>query len=367
MLAGDVMTGRGLDQVLAHPGPSELREQYVDDARVYVELAEQANGPIPAPVPPSWPWGDVLRALPEGFWRVMNLETSVTRSDDWAPRKGVHYRMSPDNVDCLHAAGVDVWTLANNHVLDFGARGLVETLDVLRAGGLATAGAGRDAEEAWRPAVLSGPDGRLVVWSVADTSSGVPSGWAAGVRRPGVALLPRLDEATAAWLASRVEEVRRPGDLLVVSVHWGPNWGYAVPPGMRRFARRLLEAGVQVVHGHSSHHPRPAELHAGGVALYGCGDLVNDYEGIAGHEQFRGELRLLHAVTLGLAARVAEVRAVPVRPRRMRLERATPEEARWRAETLTEHGRAVGSRVDLAEDGTLRLTAREPGTIAPSD
>ena len=80
----------------------------------------------------------------------------------------------------------------------------------------------------------------------------------------------------------------------MVSVHWGGNWGYDVPRDQRRFAHRLLDGGVHLVHGHSSHHPRPVEVHDGKAVLYGCGDLVNDYEGIDGFEEYRGELRLVY-------------------------------------------------------------------------
>lgn len=132
-LCGDVMLGRGVDQILPHPGDPTLREAYVLDARDYVELAEAVNGPIPRPVDFSWPWGDALPVLdaevPDA--RVVNLETSITRSDEFAPGKAVHYRMNPANLPCLRAALPDACVLANNHVMDFGRWGLEETLDVL--------------------------------------------------------------------------------------------------------------------------------------------------------------------------------------------------------------------------------------------
>src|SRR6476619_7721490 len=105
-LAGDVMTGRGIDQVLPSPGDPALREQLVRDARGDVALAEVVNGPIPRPVPTCWPWGDVLTVLEETQpdVRIINLETSVTRCGDFAPGKPVHYRMCPDNIGCLVAA-----------------------------------------------------------------------------------------------------------------------------------------------------------------------------------------------------------------------------------------------------------------------
>ena len=191
-LAGDVMTGRGIDQVLPSPGDPALRERLVRDARGYVALAESVNGPIPWPVPVSWPWGDVLTVLEEAQpdVRIINLETSVTTSGDFAPGKPVHYRMHPDNVECLVVARPDVCALANNHVLDFGQSGLVETLRTLDDAGLAHTGAGRNVgRRSARPWSRSGPAG----WSC--TRSG-PSPAAC---RPG----GRPPSTAAAWPSSR--------------------------------------------------------------------------------------------------------------------------------------------------------------------
>ncbi len=356
VLAGDVMTGRGVDQILAEPGSPRLRERYVVDARSYVELAEQVNGPIPAPVADAWPWGDTIAVMDEATpaVRVMNLETGVTSSEDFATAKGIHYRMSPANLGCLAVARVDVWALANNHVLDHGAAGLLETLEVLRQGGLHTAGAGCDADAAWSPAVIPCADRRVVVLAVAHASSGVPLSWSAGQDRAGVALLPDLSEATAEMVADATRRTARAGDIRVVSVHWGGNWGYAVPREQRRFAHRLIDAGVHVLHGHSSHHPRPVEMYHDGIVLYGCGDLVNDYEGIGGYERFRDDLRLLWVVRLaGGRGRVQQVRFVPFQARRMRLRRAATEDVAWLARTLERISRPFGTAVRQGDDGAL--------------
>jgi poly-gamma-glutamate synthesis protein (capsule biosynthesis protein) len=354
VLGGDVMTGRGIDQVLAHPLPPELHEDYVHDARTYVELAERANGVVDRPVGPAWPWGDTLAAMDRFVpaVRVLNLETSVTRSADWAHGKAVTYRMSPDNLDVLTVARADVWALANNHVLDYGVTGLEETLDVLAAAGLTTTGAGRDEEEAWRPAVATTPDGRrVVVLSVGDCSSGVPARWAAGASRPGVALLPDLSGRTARRVARLLVEGARPGDLRVVSVHWGGNWGYDVEPAQRRFAHALVDAGVHLVHGHSSHHPRQVEVHHGHLVLYGCGDLVNDYEGIGGYEAFRDEVRALHLVSLDPRdGTLLGLRLVPFAARRLRLDRAGADDARWLADTLNRAGQALGTALHVVDE-----------------
>jgi hypothetical protein len=86
-LAGDVMLGRGIDQILPHPGDPLIHEPYVNDAAYYVELAERANGPMPGPVDYAYVWGDALEMLERlaPDLRLVNLETSITDSDDyWA-------------------------------------------------------------------------------------------------------------------------------------------------------------------------------------------------------------------------------------------------------------------------------------------
>ncbi|MEU4928713.1 CapA family protein [Streptomyces yokosukanensis] len=357
-LCGDVMLGRGVDQILPHPGSPVLREGYVTDARSYVELAEASGGPIPAPVDPAWPWGEALavleRAAPDA--RIVNLETAVTRSDAFAPGKAVHYRMHPANLPALTAARPDVCVLANNHVLDFGRPGLEETLDALAGAGLRAAGAGRDADEAYAPVeVPVGPGHRILVLALGALSSGIPPDWAATADRPGVAYAHELSAAAAEAALRRVRRVRRPGDIVVVSVHWGSNWGYLVPRDARRFAHALVDGGVDIVHGHSSHHPRPIEVYRGRLILYGCGDFIDDYEGICGHEEYRDDLRLGYLVSVAAdTGHPTGVRMFPLQARRMRLETVTERDRAWLRATLDRI--CHGVRVDVRPDGMLRCS-----------
>lgn len=356
-LGGDVMLGRGIDQILPRPGDPTLCERSVRDARTYVELAEAVNGPIPRPVDCSWPWGDALAIL-DGFRpdvRLVNLETSVTRSEHFAAGKGIHYRMSPDNVPALYAVRPDVCSLANNHVLDFGISGLEETLDVLTRAGIPVVGAGRNADEAARP-VQAPSDvpggGRVVVFAFGSTSSGVPASWAATADRPGIALLPDLSEETAAAITTQVSRVKRQDDLVVVSLHWGSNWGYGVAARQIRFAHRLVDGGVDLVHGHSAHHPRPIEVYRDHLILYGCGDLIDDYEGISGYEQYRDDLRLLYLATMERATGyLTALRMVPMQAHRMRLRPAARGDCEWLCRTLNRMSRRYGTRIALDADG----------------
>lgn len=352
-LAGDVMTGRGVDQVLPHSVDPRLHESYVKSAERYVELAGAESGPIPETVAFDYIWGDALaeleRVAPDA--RVINLETAVTTAGAPWPGKGIHYRMHPSNTPVLTAAGVDACVLGNNHVMDWGRSGLEETLRSVRGAGIAAPGAGLDLAGAASPATLETGRGRLLVFSYGTPSAGVPRGWAASATEPGVNLL-ELGTRSADRVIGEVEEHRRAGDRVVVSIHWGGNWGYAVPREQRTFAHRLVDSGVvDIIHGHSSHHPKGIEVHEGRPILYGAGDFLNDYEGIGGRESYRGELTLMYFPTLRPSGELAGLRMTPMRIRRFRLERASAAAAEWMARTLTRHSRELGTRVEAADDG----------------
>jgi poly-gamma-glutamate capsule biosynthesis protein CapA/YwtB (metallophosphatase superfamily) len=361
-LCGDVMTGRGIDQILPFPSHPEIHEGHVRDARAYVELAERRYGPIPVPVDFDYVWGDALDELErvQPAVRIVNLETSVTTSEAWEP-KGINYRMHPRNVPCLLTAGIDCCVLANNHVLDWGRKGLDETIVSLQEAGLKTVGAGRDSAAAERPAIIesSGEQRRTLVFGCAGPDCGVPPEWSAGEARSGVCLLPTYSLAEADALLARVRRHRRHGDVVVVSIHWGSNWGYAVPDAHRRFAHRLVDSGVvEVVHGHSSHHPRAVEVRAKGVIFYGCGDFATDYEGISGYERYRPDLTVMYFVTID-GRRMQGVRMVPLRSERFRLLHVSHTDAAWLHETLVRESGPFGTRIDLLEDGSLLV--RGPG------
>jgi poly-gamma-glutamate capsule biosynthesis protein CapA/YwtB (metallophosphatase superfamily) len=351
------MLGRGVDQILPRPGEPLLRETYMKDARGYVELAERANGPIPRPVEFAWPWGDALATIDDVApdIRLINLETSVTRSDDFSFEKSLHYRMHPGNLPCLAVARPDACALANNHVMDFGHRGLVDTLDALSDAGLRAVGAGRNANEARRPAVVNiEQDNRAVIISCGLASSGVPSSWAATRDQAGVNFLPELSNASADEVTGQACAMKQPGEVVIVSLHWGSNWGYTISRDQIRFAHQLIDSGVDIVHGHSSHHPRPIEVYQGKLILYGCGDLINDYEGITGYDKYRDDLRLLYFASVEPdTGKLVELRMVPMQARKMRLRRALPTDAQWLRTVLNEVSLGFGSRLELESEGEL--------------
>ena len=357
-ICGDVMTGRGIDQILPRPCNSAIREHYMDSALGYVQLAEKANGPIPRPVDAGYIWGHALeefeRLRPQA--RIINLETAVTCSED-RMAKGINYRMNPANISCLTAAGIDCCVLANNHVLDWGMSGLTETLATLRAAAIKTSGAGKIEKEAWEPAVLPLSDNhRAIVFSFGAETSGIPPAWAATGTKGGVAFLPDLSERTAKRIVQTIRSNKQPGDLVVASVHWGGNWGYGISADEVRFAHALINGGVDLFHGHSSHHPKGIEVFHERLIVYGCGDFINDYEGIGGHEEFRGDLGLMYFPTLDAdTGRLLRLELVPAQMKRLRVQRASAADSSWLRTLLDREGRRFGTWAEAMADHRIKL------------
>lgn len=363
-LCGDIMTGRGIDQVLPHPSDPRLYEPYVDIATRYVELAEMASGTIPKPVDFAYVWGDALdefdRHAPDV--RIANLETSITTSDDYWKGKGIHYRMHPKNISCMTAAKIDCCVLSNNHILDWGYAGLAETLQTLERAKVRSAGAGRNKAEAAKPALLElAGKGRVIVFGFGSETSGIPRNWAATASQPGVNLLRDLSDESVREIAISVQALKRQGDIVVASIHWGGNWGYEIPQQHVAFAHKLVDdAAVDIIHGHSSHHAKGIEVYKEKPILYGCGDFLSDYEGIRGYESFRDDLAVMYFITMDpSAATLTSFVMTPLQMKRFRLNRASREDARWLRNRLGRESERLGTQVELNADQSLTLGWRD--------
>lgn len=358
-LCGDVMTGRGLDQVLPHSVDPEIYESYVKDARDYVLLAERVNGPINQPVSYSYIWGDAMEVWNkiDPALKIVNLETSITTHDQSWPGKGINYRMHPGNIKVFTSAGIDFCSLANNHLLDWGREGLIETLQTLEDAGIAYAGAGINLSEAGRPAKLIEGQTRVIIFAYGSVTSGVPKNWAATSGNPGVNLLPGQDDKALNMIGQQVKSIKQTGDIVVFSIHWGGNWGYDIPGHQRDFAHRLIDhAGVDIVHGHSSHHPRGIEVYSDKLIIYGAGDFINDYEGISGYESYRDDLTLMYFPTIDPSdGTLVSMILVPMQIKKFRLNHTSGSDARWFINMLNREGQKLGTSVVLNKNGYLSL------------
>lgn len=227
--------------------------------------------------PPDWFWGDALPLLRRSDAVIANLESPITASRGrwWRTWKMFHFKADPAAVRILTEGNIRFVCLANNHALDYGARGLLDTLAALDGAGIVHAGAGRARAEAmaWRIIDVGG----LRIGLIAATDS-MPEFAATQDKvgthhvafRPGS---PGLD-----WVENAVFELRHAGaSLIVLSLHWGPNMRKVPSTAFRLFAQESVDRGVDVVHGHSAHVVQAIERHGSGVILYDTGNFIDDY------------------------------------------------------------------------------------------
>jgi poly-gamma-glutamate capsule biosynthesis protein CapA/YwtB (metallophosphatase superfamily) len=224
--------------------------------------------------PPEFPWGDTLALLRRADVLVGNLEFVLADDGKPWPGKVFHFRADGRAVASLEAAGFALVSVANNHVLDFGTDAALESLETLTQHGIRFAGAGANADAAQHPAITR-CDG-LTIAMLAFTDN--EPEWEAGLDSPGVHHVPvDLRDRRAATLLDAVAREREAVDLLIVSAHWGGNWGVDVPRNHRAFAHELIDAGADIVFGHSPHIVRGVEVYRDRPILYGAGDFVDDY------------------------------------------------------------------------------------------
>jgi poly-gamma-glutamate synthesis protein (capsule biosynthesis protein) len=249
-LTGDVMLGRMVDE----------------------ELIRNAA------VSPAALWGDVLPNMLQADCRLINLECVISsRGIEWRPTtKAFHFRAQPRAVEFLKAATIDVATLANNHILDYGPHAMVECLELLDQAGIKRSGAGRTLEEAMAPALLASSQGPIAVLGLTDNEPD----WEAAARKPGVNYisygLRGLMEPYRSRMTQALALARRQASFIIVSAHVGPNWG-TPSRAMQALAHELIDMGADLYWGHSNHTPQGIELYKGKAILYSTGDFIDDY------------------------------------------------------------------------------------------
>ena len=260
--------------------------------------------------PPAAVWGTMLARLRALDGLFVNLECCLsTRGTRWTRTdRPFHFRADPDwAVEALTAAGVDFASLANNHVLDYGEAALRDTLDHLDGAGIARAGAGEDRPSARAPAFVSVGDLNVAVVAFTDNT---PE-YAAGEGSPGTARVEfdPDDRETVRRVGDALAAAReRDPDLLVASLHWGPNMVERPPERFRRFARWLAGEGVDLLHGHSAHVFQGIETRDGTVICYDCGDFVDDYRV---DPDLRNDRSFLFEVEATAGGEIRELRLVP--------------------------------------------------------
>jgi len=206
-----------------------------------------------------------LRRLGGADVTVVNLECPVTMRGTRVP-KPFNFRMNPRFLSVLTGGGIDIVSIANNHIYDFGPRGLLDTIAYLDSAGVRHAGAGRNFTEAHRP-VIDTLKGREVAF-LAYYGGGEAPG--AGKTTPGVA---RRDLALVSADIRKLKETDNP-PYVVVILHWGTELATRPDRNQVAFAHALINAGADAVVGHHPHVLQGIERYHGGVIAYSLGNFV---------------------------------------------------------------------------------------------
>ena len=296
---------------------------------------------------PAGVWGSTLDRVRSLDGLLCNLECAVSARGERRSGRAYYFRADPDwAVPALEAAGVRFASLANNHLLDFGPTALVDTTDHLAAAGIAHAGAGPDRAAAVRPAVASVGDLSVGVVAFTDQSAS----YRAGPDSPGTAWTPLSHRAagTRRLVADALATVHeRDPDLVVASLHWGPNWVVEPSRGQRAFARWLVDNGVDVVHGHSAHVVQGVETYRGRPIVYDAGDFVDDY--VLKPDLHNDRSFLFDLVVAD--GRLARLDLHPVEIVDERVERASEEAAAWLRERMRALSGPFGTTVERSGRG----------------
>jgi poly-gamma-glutamate synthesis protein (capsule biosynthesis protein) len=244
LIVGDCMLGRGVDQALHRQ-------------------------------PPEFPWGDTLPVFHRADGRVCNLECVLSdRGEPWSEyEKAFHFRSAAKNVAVLITAGINAVSIANNHALDYGYDALQQMLEILDGANIGHSGAGSNLAEASHIARFEIRGRRFGLLAFTDNEPP----WEATARRPGTLYVPITLEDPRAQHVINIVRGRTDLDTLIVSAHWGSNWGYTPPEEHIQFAHALIDAGADIIFGHSSHVFRGIELYKGRPILYSTGNFVDDY------------------------------------------------------------------------------------------
>jgi poly-gamma-glutamate synthesis protein (capsule biosynthesis protein) len=307
------------------------------------------------------PWGNVLPVLEPADLFLVNLECVLTkRTERWSDGgyKPFYFRADPAAVATLKAGGVDCVSLANNHTGDFGMEGLRDTLVALDAAGIAHAGAGVDRWSAREPALLTVGGTRVSVVAWAD----YPAEWAATPTAPGINYVPvSLEPEHFGEVAVALAIAREQADLVVFSIHWGPNMRARPTPEFRAFAHAVIDAGADIFWGHSAHVVQGAELRRGRLILYDTGDLVDDY---AVNQHLRNDLSAVFVVRVRPPT-VEAVEIVPVHIDNLQATLARDPDRAWFLQRFRRHCEELGTKVTvepravhLAVPGVSELAVR---------
>jgi poly-gamma-glutamate synthesis protein (capsule biosynthesis protein) len=316
-LAGDVMLGRTLDTIISQRGY-------------------------------DYPWGDILPVMRNTDLNIVNLETTLTHNSRKV-YKTFNFKASPDKVQSLVSANIGVVNLANNHILDFKMEGLLETIQTLDKSGINHVGAGKKIEEALKAIVIRKKGVRIGVLGMTDNEPGWMANGGAGTNYINIA-----DNEARIRILHSIENLRKEADMIIVSIHWGPNMKERPSPEFISFAHAMADHGASVIHGHSAHIFQGVECYSNSLILYDTGDFVDDY---VVDPDLRNDLSAFFILTISKSG-LLNARFVPVRISQYQVNLARESDYVWVIKQMQQLSAVFNTQID--EDEGFISTPHDP-------
>jgi poly-gamma-glutamate capsule biosynthesis protein CapA/YwtB (metallophosphatase superfamily) len=316
-LTGDIMIGRGVNLMIAQKGYSYI-------------------------------WGNTLPLLLGTDLNIVNLETALTNSTS-KKVKTFNFKAGPDKVRSLTRAGVTVVNLANNHILDFSEEGLIDTIHTLNSAGIKYAGAGLDYEEAARPVILNRNEIMIGVLGFTDNE---PE-WKAGPSCCGVHYIDISVSEDRHGALLDIAKLKKESDIVIVSIHWGPNRNEFPEPHFIDFAHEMVEQGADIIHGHSAHNFQGIEIYNHKLILYDTGDFVDDY---MVDSYFKNDHSFFFRVEVSKQG-IAKLELIPVLISACQVNLSTADDFKWSIERMQYLSGKFGTNV--SDQGEVVVEKKE--------
>lgn len=284
----------------------------------------------------AFPWGNLLPILEHTDFNVANFETTLALGGIKAS-KVFNFQSDPRNVEALVQANIQVVNIANNHILDFGRFGLIETLRSLDSVNIKHVGAGLTVKQALYPAYITK---RGINFGVLGFSDNEPA-WIAKNNKAGINYI-KIDETAIDLIKGLIQDAKKRVDFLIVSLHWGPNWDDRPSGDFQKFAHQLIDLGVDIIHGHSPHIFQGIEIYKNKLIMYSTGDFLDDY---AIDSLLRNDQSFLFLVTVDKKM-IKELRLIPVIIKNMQVNKASNVEGRVIVERMRKLSLELGTSIN---------------------
>ena len=293
----------------------------------------------------NYPWGNVLPQLKKADLRIINLETTLTSSEEKEP-KVFNFKSNPEHVKVLQAAQIDIVNLANNHSKDFGNEGLLETIKVLESAEIKHVGAGKNNIEARNPIIVTANGIKIGILGATDNE---PT-WIATKSGPGANYfhVQQLDQ-----LLADIKALKQKVDIAIVSLHWGPNMRLRPTQEYIDAAHKMIDAGADIIQGHSAHLFQGVELYHNKLIMYDTGDFVDDYHV---DRTLRNDWSFLFFVTINKKG-IQGVKLIPILIGNMQVNLAKKPEKSAIMKRMQQLSHEFGT--DITVDGTVTLQGDE--------